>query len=130
MAPSSDEGVWAASKLRQAVSKHEQDRKSDKLLLQQIHSHKEPILTVKSIIQNNRDAGQWWCTPLIPALGRQKQADFRVQGQPGLQSEFQDSQGYTKKPCLEKQSKTKESGICMVYKHTCVQNIHININLF
>jgi hypothetical protein len=23
-------------------------------------------------------------------------------GQPGLQSEFQDSQGYTEKPCLEK----------------------------
>jgi hypothetical protein len=29
-------------------------------------------------------------------------------GQPGLQSEFQDSQGYTEKPCLEKQNKTKE----------------------
>jgi hypothetical protein len=28
-------------------------------------------------------------------------------GQPGLQSEFQDSQGYTEKPCLEKQNKTK-----------------------
>jgi hypothetical protein len=28
--------------------------------------------------------------------------DFWVQGQPGLQREFQDSQGYTEKPCLEK----------------------------
>ena len=37
----------------------------------------------------------WWCTPLIPALGRQRQADFWVRGQPGLQSEFQVSQGYT-----------------------------------
>jgi hypothetical protein len=37
----------------------------------------------------------------IPALGRQ--ANFWVQGQPGLQSEFQDSQGYTEKPCFEKQ---------------------------
>ena len=27
---------------------------------------------------------------------------FWVQGQPGQQSEFQDSQGYTEKPCLEK----------------------------
>jgi hypothetical protein len=43
---------------------------------------------------------KWWRTPLIPALGRQRQADFWVRGQPGLQSEFQDSQGYTEKPCL------------------------------
>jgi hypothetical protein len=35
--------------------------------------------------------------PLIPALGRERQANFWVQGQPGLQSEFQDSQGYRKK---------------------------------
>ena len=46
--------------------------------------------------------------PLIPALGRQRQADFLVQGQPGLQREFQDSQGYTEKPCLEKQKENKE----------------------
>jgi hypothetical protein len=49
----------------------------------------------------------WWCTPLIPALGRQRQTDFWVQGQPGLQSEFQDSQGYTEKPCLKKKKKKK-----------------------
>jgi hypothetical protein len=47
----------------------------------------------------------WWRTPLIPALGRQRQVDFRVRGQPGLQSEFQDSQGYTEKPCLEEKKK-------------------------
>jgi hypothetical protein len=29
-------------------------------------------------------------------------------GQPGLQSEFQDSQGYTEKPCLEKTKKEKK----------------------
>jgi hypothetical protein len=29
-----------------------------------------------------------------------EEADLRVQGQPGLQSEFQDSQSYTEKPCL------------------------------
>jgi hypothetical protein len=39
---------------------------------------------------------------LIPALGRQRQADFCVLGQPGLQSEFQDRQSYTEKPCLKK----------------------------
>jgi hypothetical protein len=49
--------------------------------------------------------GQWWHIPLIPALGRQRQVDFWVWGQPGLQSEFQDSQGYREKPCLQKTSK-------------------------
>jgi hypothetical protein len=44
----------------------------------------------------------WWRTTLIPALGRQRQADFWVQDQPGPQSELKDSQGYTEKPCLKK----------------------------
>ena len=39
---------------------------------------------------------------LIPALRRQRQVDLQVRGQPHLQSEFQDSQGYTEKSCLEK----------------------------
>jgi hypothetical protein len=47
--------------------------------------------------------------PLIPALGRQRQVDFSVQGQPGLQSEVQDSQGYTEKPCLKKTKKQKKT---------------------
>jgi hypothetical protein len=54
--------------------------------------------------KNKACSRAWWHTPLIPALRRQMQADFWVQGQPGLQSEFQDSQGYTEKPCLEKQT--------------------------
>jgi hypothetical protein len=33
-----------------------------------------------------------------------READFWVRGQPALQSEFQDSQGYTEKPCLKKQT--------------------------
>jgi hypothetical protein len=32
----------------------------------------------------------------------------QVRGQPGLQSEFQDSQDYTEKPRLKKQNKTKQ----------------------
>ena len=46
-------------------------------------------------------AGRWWRMPLIPELRRQRQADFWVWGHPDLQSETQDSQGYTEKPCLE-----------------------------
>ena len=52
----------------------------------------------------------WWHMPLIPVLGRQRQVDFRVRGQPRLQSEFQDSQSYTEKPCLENQKKIWEVG--------------------
>jgi hypothetical protein len=51
-------------------------------------------------VQYEQTSQAWWRTPLIPALGRQRQADFWVRGQPGSQSEFQDSQGYTGKPCL------------------------------
>jgi hypothetical protein len=45
---------------------------------------------------------------LIPALGRQRQVDQQVQGQPGLQSEFQDSLGYTEKPCLKTNKQTNK----------------------
>jgi hypothetical protein len=38
------------------------------------------------------------CLPLISALRRQRQVDLCVGCQLGLQSEFQDSQGYTEKP--------------------------------
>ena len=52
-------------------------------------------------------------TPLIPALRSQRQADFWVWREPGLQSEFLDSQGYTLKRCLEKpqqqQNKKKQT---------------------
>jgi hypothetical protein len=37
----------------------------------------------------------------------QRQADFWIWGHLGLQSEFQDSQGYTGKPCLKKPKKKK-----------------------
>jgi hypothetical protein len=48
----------------------------------------------------------------IPALGRQRQADFSVRCQPVLQSKFQDSQDDTEKPCLGKnknKNKTKQN---------------------
>jgi hypothetical protein len=46
---------------------------------------------------------------LIAALGRQRQANFWVRRQAGLQSEFQDSQGYTEKPCLKKTKTNKQT---------------------
>ena len=53
-------------------------------------------------VKKQTTAGQWWRTPLIPALRRQRQEDlceFEV-----YKREFQDRlQSYTEKPCLEKQ---------------------------
>ena len=54
-------------------------------------------------------ARQWWHKTLIPTLVRQREMDFWVLGLPGVQSEFQDSQGYTEKPLSwKKQEKKKE----------------------
>ena len=65
---------------------------------------------IKTVSNTTKDRGQasfengdltgWrqWLVPLIPTLGRQRQADLQVQSQPGLQSEFWDSQDYTEKP--------------------------------
>jgi hypothetical protein len=59
-----------------------------------------------------------WRMPLLPALRRQRQADFWVQGQPGLQSEFQDSQCYTEKPCLKKQTNKQTNKLkSMLFKY-------------
>jgi hypothetical protein len=44
-----------------------------------------------------------------PSTWKQRQADFWVRGQPGVQSGFQDSQGYTEKPCLEKPKQTNKN---------------------
>jgi hypothetical protein len=49
-----------------------------------------------------------WRIPLIPAFGKLRQVNLL--GQPGLQREFQDFQGYTEKPCLGK-TKTKTFGL-------------------
>ena len=40
-----------------------------------------------------------------PSTQEAESVDFWVQGQPGLQSEFQESLGYTEKPCLKKTKK-------------------------
>jgi hypothetical protein len=53
-------------------------------------------------------AGWWWHTFDPSTREAERQVDFWVPGQPGVQSECQDSQGYTEKPCLEP-TKTKKT---------------------
>jgi hypothetical protein len=53
----------------------------------------------------------WWHIALILPLGRQRGGvgrDLSLQSLPGLWSEFQDSQGYTEKPCLKNQNKQNQ----------------------
>ena len=56
----------------------------------------------------------WWRTPLNPALKRQRKVDSLSSGLPGLQSEFQDSQGYTQKFCLENPEINKQANLIHV----------------
>jgi hypothetical protein len=58
--------------------------------------------------------------PLTPALGRQRQTDFWVWGQPGLQSEFQDSQGCTEKPCVEKQKQQQQKNTSQAHSFSLI----------
>ena len=53
--------------------------------------------------------GTVWPMPLIPVLGRQRQEEFWVGDQLGLQSKFQDSQGYIEKPYLENKQASKQT---------------------
>jgi hypothetical protein len=51
----------------------------------------------------------WWHTPLIPALGRHRQANFWVQGQPGIQSEFQIARDIQRNPVLKNKQTNKQT---------------------
>ena len=42
---------------------------------------------------------------------REAEAGGFLSSRPGLQSEFQDSQGYTEKPCLEKPKEKKKDNV-------------------
>lgn len=65
----------------------------------------ESIYTLlKNYIKNHNLEWAWWNMPLMPAFGRQRQADI-LSGQPGLHSELENNQGSIERPCL-KQNKT------------------------
>jgi hypothetical protein len=87
---------WEYTLLPSAPTQAYYNLKCWRLILLKVSLHCKWTLSKK-----NWGSQVWWRTPLIPALGRQRQVDFWVQGQPGLQSKFQDSRGYTEKPCLE-----------------------------
>jgi hypothetical protein len=58
----------------------------------------------------------WWYIPSIPGLRRQRQADLCEFKARLVYSEFQDSQNYTEKPCLEKpKTKTKTNNKAPTY---------------
>jgi hypothetical protein len=70
---------------------------------------KDPTNKKQSSTGPGKNGEQWMVAlTLIPALGRQRQVDFWVWGQPGLQSELQGSQGYTEKPVSKNQKKKKK----------------------
>jgi hypothetical protein len=49
----------------------------------------------------------------------------RVRGQPGLQSEFQDSQGCTEKPCLKKTKKQQQNDLFVFILCALVFCLHV-----
>jgi hypothetical protein len=66
---------------------------------------------ILSILKDSSLARQWWHTPVIPAIGRQS-GGFLSSRPAWSTNEFQDSQGYTEKPCLgpPTPSKKKKKG--------------------
>jgi hypothetical protein len=54
-------------------------------------------------------AGQWWHMPLIPALGRQRQADFWVLGRPGLQVNSRTVRASQGNPVSKKKNKKQKT---------------------
>lgn len=78
-----------------------------------IHMYENVIITSPLLIQPR-------CMPLILALARQSQMDLCIQGQLGLQREFQDSQDYyTQKFCLET-TPSKNYFVCLIYPNKSI----------
>ena len=95
------------------LSWHGTDCLKDRIL--KIHETKKKkkfrSLTKMFLFKKYRYHWQCWGTSLIPGLQRQRQADLWVRGQPGLKSEFQDSQCYKEKHCLWKKKNKKQKKV-------------------
>ena len=65
-------------------------------------SSRLPIWNTRQASKKNKQKLSSSDGTLIPALGRQREADLWVWGQSGIQKEFGDSQDYMEKPCFEK----------------------------
>jgi hypothetical protein len=65
--------------------------------------------------KRGQDCWAWWCTPLIPALGRQRQVDFWVRGQPGLQRSFRTARAIQSNPVskIKKKKKREQDFFCV-----------------
>jgi hypothetical protein len=76
---------------------------------------RNPVSKNKKIYFLKRGARQWWHTPLISALGRQRR-QISVSSRPTWpieQVQVQNSQGYTEKPCLKKKKKKRKEKGCV-----------------
>jgi hypothetical protein len=59
-----------------------------------------------------------------PSTWEAKAGGFLSSSQPGLQSEFQDNQGYSEKPCLLKKKKKVEGGSDFeILQKTCLKGV-------
>lgn len=47
-----------------------------KASLGQILNFKSAMTTYRGSVQKGKQAGQWWCLPLIPSLGRHRQVEL------------------------------------------------------
>jgi hypothetical protein len=53
-------------------------------------------------IVSNTASRKWWCTHLIPALEKWREADLSVEGKASQKSELQESQDYIEESYLKK----------------------------
>ena len=61
------------------------------------------------LFKKSRRGRAWWSTPLIPALRRQRQADFWVRGQPGNKVNSRTSRAIQWNPVSKNKNKNKQT---------------------